>query len=47
MDEFGRKLYTKNTESGTIKGEIATEVNIPEAGYYINNELQYAEQLDQ
>lgn len=47
MDEFGRKLYTKNTESGTIQGEIATEVNIPEAGYYINNELQYAEQLDQ
>lgn len=47
MDEFGRKLYTKNTESETIQGEIATEVNIPEAGYYINNELQYAEQLDQ
>lgn len=47
MDEFGRKLYTKNTESGTIQGEIATEVNIPEAGYYVNNELQYAEQLDQ
>lgn len=47
MDEFGRKLYTKNTESGAIQGEIATEVNIPEAGYYINNELQYAEQLDQ
>ena len=47
MDEFGRKLYTKNIESGTIQGEIATEVNIPEAGYYVNNELQYAEQLDQ
>ena len=47
MDELGRKLYTKNTESGTMKGEIATEVNIPEAGYYVNNELQYAEQLDQ
>ncbi len=47
MDEFGRKLYTKNAESRTIQGEIAAEVNIPEAGYYINNELQYAEQLDQ
>lgn len=47
MDELGRKLYAKNTESGIIQGEIATEVNIPEAGYYVNNELQYAEQLDQ
>lgn len=48
MDNKGYKLLNKLLESGQYSNaKTGEKVQLPEAGFYVKNELKYAEQVDQ